>query len=429
MIGVINVGAEKKKFYGWKLICALWFIYFINMGFALYGGSVISSNMLNEIKMDRSLYGLGFSLQNLFVAIPSMVIAASIMRFGIVKTYVVGSALIISASLWMAFVASKPWHFLIGVGVILGCGIGFGTVIPTTTAVSRWFNRYRGRAMAITVTAPGVAGLIVAPWMQSIILKNGGNWRIGWMICAGAMLVSVIVAIMFIKDSPEVLGQEPDGGAPANVSACGNNTKKVVATTYDWTPNQAYKTVSYWSISIGACATQFPFFFFVAHWILFMMGLKFDATICAFSMGIFTITGLAGRLFWGWLMDTIEARVAFISALVLYVIACLLAISIVPGNLIMAYAAAALFGIAFGGAFVCMQTITASFYGRKAYPKLNGMIMLISGVICAPAALIGGKLFEINKNYTASFQLIITIVVMGIIALLFAKMPKHENEK
>ena len=261
--------------------------------------------------------------------------------------------------------------------------------------------------------------------MQSIILKNGGNWRIGWMICAGAMLVSVIIAIMFVKDSPEVLGQEPDGGLPVNVSAAGNNTKKVVATTYDWTPNQAYRTASYWSISIGACATKFPFFFFVAHWILFMMGLKFDATICAFSMGIFTITGLVGRLVWGLLMDTIEARIAFISGLVLYLIACVLAISMVPGNLIMAYAAAALFGIA----FVCMQTITANFYGRKAYPKLNGMIMLISGILCAPAALIGGKLFEINKNYTASFQLIIAIVVIGIIALFFAKMPKPENEK
>jgi len=65
------------------------------------------------------------------------------------------------------------------------------------------------------------------------------------MIYAGAMLVSVIIAIMlFIKDSPEVLGLEPDVGAPVDASAAGNNTKKVVATTYDWTPNQAYKIFS-----------------------------------------------------------------------------------------------------------------------------------------------------------------------------------------
>ena len=101
----------------------------------------------------------------------------------------------------------------------------------------------------------------------------------------------------------------------------------------------------------------------------------------------------------------------------------------VPGNLMMTYAAASFFGIAFGWAFVCMQTITANYFGRKAYPKLSGMIMLIAGVLCAPAALVAGKLFEINKNYTLTFQLMIVIVVIGIGALFFAKMPKPESEK
>jgi len=418
---------QKKKFYGWNMVGALWIIYFINMGFALYGGTIISSNMLNEIKMDRSMYGMGFSLQNLFVAIPSMLIAASIMKFGIKKTYVIGSGLIIIGSLWMA-AASKPWQFLVGVGVIIGCGIGFGTVIPTTTAVARWFNRYRGRVMAFTIAAPAVAGLIISPWIQSIITQNGGNWRLGWVICAGAVFVSAIIAILFIKDSPESIGQEPDGDVTMNLSADANSIKKET-TTYDWTPRQAYKTVSYWSIIIGACATQYPFFFFVAHWVLYMEGLKFSIAISAFTMGIYTISSLFGRLIGGWLMDTVEARIAFISGLVFYVIGSIISINMVQGNLAMAYAASAFYGLAFGWAFVCMQTITANFYGRKPYPKLNGMVMLISGTLCAPAALIAGKLFDIYKNYTVSFMVNIVIVIIGIIALFFAKMPKVEKQK
>ena len=29
-----------QKFYGWKLVGALWFLYLLNMGFPLYGGGV-----------------------------------------------------------------------------------------------------------------------------------------------------------------------------------------------------------------------------------------------------------------------------------------------------------------------------------------------------------------------------------------------------
>jgi hypothetical protein len=30
--------AKDRKFYGWKLVAALWFLYLLNLGFPLYGG-------------------------------------------------------------------------------------------------------------------------------------------------------------------------------------------------------------------------------------------------------------------------------------------------------------------------------------------------------------------------------------------------------
>ena len=76
----LNMTSE-RSFYGWKLVFILWLLDFLNMGFPLYGGAVINTYMLKEIPMSRTAYGLGFTLLNLFVGLPSILVAASIVRW------------------------------------------------------------------------------------------------------------------------------------------------------------------------------------------------------------------------------------------------------------------------------------------------------------------------------------------------------------
>src|SRR5512137_2812898 len=96
---------NKQAFYGWKLVAALWFLDFLNMGFPLYGGAVINTYMLKEIPMSRSTFGLGFTLLNLFVGLPSLLVAAAIHRWTIRRTFAIGSALILLGAAWLSFFA------------------------------------------------------------------------------------------------------------------------------------------------------------------------------------------------------------------------------------------------------------------------------------------------------------------------------------
>ncbi len=157
--------ADEQPFYGWKLVTVLFALVFFNMGFPYYGGSVISGYMIHEIPMSRSTLGLGFTLINLFVGLASVFVAMSILKYGVRATFIVGSALICVGSLFMCLsVASKPWHYLIAFGVINGIGISFSTLFTAATAVTRWFRRYRGRAMGIALSSPGFAGFAVSPF-------------------------------------------------------------------------------------------------------------------------------------------------------------------------------------------------------------------------------------------------------------------------
>ena len=413
---------NRRSFYGWKLVAALWFLDFLNMGFPLYGGAVINTYMLKDIAMSRSTFGLGFTLLNLFVGLPSILVAASILKWGIRKTFGIGSAVILCGALWLALVAARPWQYVAGFGVLIGTGISFGTIVPVSTAVTRWFRKYRGRAMAIALSASGFAGFVGAPLANKGLTANGGNWRQAWEVVAGIAIFSGVFALLFVKESPEAIGQLADGKDEHGESVHTAITHALV-TNFSWTPQQAYATRSYWMIVIGGIACQFPFFFFVAHWLLHLKGAGIAPADAAWAMGLFSVGAVAGRLIGGWLMDRLPARFAFMLGLCCYFVGSVLAISANSHALWMVYFAAILYGTGFGWTFICMTTITAHYYGPAAYPRLSGLVMLVTAIFCSPAGFIGGKLFDVYGSYTLAFELNMVLAALGMIALFFATMP------
>src|ERR1700690_2381750 len=96
---------SERGFYGWKLVFFLWLLDFLNMGFPLYGGAVINTYMLKQIAMERSTYGLGFTLLNLFVGLPSTLVAAAILKWSIRASFAIGSSLIFLGAVWMSYFA------------------------------------------------------------------------------------------------------------------------------------------------------------------------------------------------------------------------------------------------------------------------------------------------------------------------------------
>jgi MFS family permease len=414
---------SSKKFYGWKLVAALWVIYLLNMGFPLYCAAVINSYMLPQIPMERSTFGLGYTLVNFFIGVPSLLIAAAVLRWGIRVTFLIGSGLILLGALWMAGVASVPWHYLLGFGVMIGSGIGFGSVVPLSTAITRWFRRYRGRAMAISFTAWGMAGFIGSPLINRLLEANGGNFRAGWHLIAGLAVVSAVVTYLFVKERPEDLGQTPDGlqeGATVSPDRQGPS----LITSHVWIPREAYRTNVYWMIYIGAIACQFPSFFFTAHGILHLRGAGISAADAAWAMGLYTMGGIAGRLTGGVLIDKIAARYAFMMGISFYIVGTFLALRIGPDGLWIAQGAAFLYGAGMGAAFICLSTMIGNFYGPAAFPKLYGTMIMLSAIVCSGAGVIGGKLFDLSQSYEPAFLLNLLICAAGLIALSFARMPR-----
>jgi len=412
---------EKAKFYGWKLVVVLFFLDFINMGFPYYGGTIINSYMIHAITMKRSTLGLGFTILNLFVGLAAIVVAMSIVKYGIRKTFMIGSLIIGLNGLFLGFFASQPWHYLVGFGVVNGTGMSFGTLVPAATGVTRWFRRYRGAMMGLTLSASGISGFFLPPLLDKMLREGGGNWHVGWRIVACAMVVSGLLAFFFVRESPESMGQTVDG-LPESEQAQPSRTD-ALATKHEWTAGEAYGTSAYWLIAIAGIAATFPYFLFIAHWVEHLTGVGVTPAKASFGISLLTFGTLGGRWLGGLLMDYLNARLVFILGASLYFISSYLAFTSNVEALSLAYVASALQGIAYGWTYSCTNTMVGHYYGRKAYPKLSGMFIFLTSAIASPAGLVGGMIFDRYGSYVKSFELDAVLALVGIVAIFFATMP------
>lgn len=412
---------EKKRFYGWKLVAVLFILDFINMGFPYYGGSIINGYMIHDIVMSRATLGWGFTILNLCVGIAAIFVAMSIVKYGIRATFVMGSVLIGLNALFLGFFATKPWHYLVGFGVANGIGMSFATLVPCATGVTRWFRRYRGAMMGLALSASGISGLVLSPLLDKLLREGGGNWHIGWRIVACAMVISGLMAFLFVRESPESMGQTVDG-LPEEQQAQPSRTDKL-ATKHPWTAGEAYGTATYWLIAIaGVCAT-FPYFLFIAHWVEHLRDVGITPGKAAWGMSLLTFGTLGGRWLGGILMDYLNARVVFVLGVSLYFVSSYFAVVSHADTLNLAYVASALQGIAYGWTYSCTNTMIGHYYGPKAYPKLSGMYILLTSGFASPAGAIGGKIFDVTGSYVKSFELNAALAIVAILAILFAAMP------
>jgi MFS family permease len=145
-------------------------------------------------------------------------------------------------------------------------------------------------------------------------------------------------------------------------------------------------------------------------------------------MSLFTIGTIGGHWVGGLLMDILDSRLVFAIGLSIYFVGSYLAIILRPDTLTIAYAAAGLYGIASGWCLTCLSTVVAHYYGPAAFPKVNGMMTLLTSVAASPAGFIGGRIFDLYGSYTRAFELNCVIAAVGIVAVAFAAMPRPRNE-
>jgi MFS family permease len=413
--------ARKPVFYGW------WIAVAAAVGFGLGSPAILVfcfpiflKALTKEFHASRATISLAFSLHNLVSASAAPIAGRLIDRVGIRRVVLPGTLLFAAWLLANRFITVSVFGIYLFnmVGALIGMGCG---PLPFATAISNWFDRRRGAALAVMMIGVGVSNIIMPPLVQRVISAYG--WRTAYAFYGFAILfISLPLVAILMKDKPQSMGLFPDGVSSSSHAAVGGLS--------GITSREALRTSTFWVLIAAVVLLGGSVHACVIHLtpLLTDRGMSFQTAALASSIAGFGL--LIGRVGTGLLLDKFFApRVAMcISGGAALAIVLLLtnAAGATP------FVAAFLAGTGMGAETDVIAFLTSRYFGLKSFGEMFGFCFGAYVVSGAGAVLLMGIGFDRTGSYTA--PLIGFLVAVLIAILLFSRLgpyrympPRHET--
>jgi cyanate permease len=408
-------------FYGWFLLAVLWLVFAFNLGFPAYGGPVINTAMADAINMSRSELGLITSLYIIMSGLPGPVVAMAVNRFGVRTTLFIGSLLNVAGALFMATVAESAAHAFVGFGLIIGGGVCSGAAIASQTAVARWFVRRRAMAMSILYSAGAIGGYVATKLVLLPVIASQG-WRGAWWVIATLAGIAGVLALVFVKEKPEDMGQVPDGGAAVVDASKPAKARPDFITETPWEFRDAVRSPLYWVVLATLVGGSGGFTFFLAHGIKMLQDMGHGFAVGAGAISTMTITGLLAKAVIIAFGDRLDPRWLWVVFMMFFGAGLAIMVDARTESLVNVFAGC--LGIGFGGGIVCLMTVLGNYYGLKAFALLSGIAIALNTTLSAIAPWVAGKLFDQGIAYASTCYFLAGWCFLGALALALVRRPK-----
>ena len=286
--------------------------------------------------------------------------------------------------------------------------------VPTMLVVTRWFRRYRGIAVGITLMGPDVGGAVF-PLVVKYALQNGG-WRDALqvlMVIAGIMML--IPLIFLIRSRPEDKGQLPDGGLPEQFSL-----PDQPAANTGMTLQEALRMPAFYILAFATGSLWFCMNGVVQHQTIFMsseLGITMD-TLPVIVSTIFWFA-IIGKLLIGYLSDHLD-KVLIMFVVVIALIAGLTILRFSSADHpLRLYCYAAVFGIGYSGTFTMIQLVIAEFYSGRSYGKILGILTMVDVASGGIAITVIARMQEALNSYRPVIEMLIGLSCVVAVLVLF----------
>jgi MFS family permease len=412
-----------KTFFGWWIALALFWILVHVTGMGFYVFPVFIGSLQAEFGWSMTQISTGVAIFTIAFGVSGPVVGVLIGRFGIRATALVAALL---ASLCnLGYAAMQDLWMLYAIMAVSGFAIAGSTILPAQTTITNWFDRYRGRAMALAFLGPGVGGFLLPPLNEFLIRLWG--WRFTWVFASLVLWLLVVPVIaLFVRTRPSDMALERDGAAAADTAAGAAAARPSGLAVGRAVVSQTF------GLLVVVLLLQFTVLVVLNfHFVPFAeQEAGFSSQQAAFYYGLTVGFSLCGRLLAGWLSDRIEPqRLMALSGLLMAcgpaaLELCIVHLGLRDPDLLWLYAV--LYGIGFGALTIIFPILVGRCFGELHFARINGilgMAFAIGPVVGVPLA---GNVFDRTGSYES---VLLTCVVGCLVASALALLVRPERHR
>lgn len=382
--------APKQLFYGWWVVLVAAVSLLLGpIPISVFSFAVFLKPLSLEFHSSRGAVSLAFTLHATTTALTLPFAGRLIDRFGPRRMILVSSLLAGLVFLSANLCSGKIWQLYL---FYAACGVASCGVAPVSycDVISHWFDRRRGIALGFIMAGMGAGAVVMPSAVHSVITKFG--WRAAFG-CSGAviLLISLPLLWLFLKEKPEQMGLEPDGGGDGFArssppdSDSGMSFGEAARTPTLWLLLCAFILVS---SSVSGCT---------AHIVAILADYGVSARTAAFATSIFGCGLLVGRAGSGYLMDRFFAP--HFAAVIFGCAAAGMGLLRIADAQSVAFAAAFAVGLGLGAEIDIMAFLTSRYFGLRSFGAITGFLFAAFGLASGSGAYLMGAGFDRTGSY------------------------------
>ena len=207
---------SKRIYYGWIIVAVSGGMEFANAATAIGILTIFVNPFTEEFGWSRTEISAVTSVGAVLGASLAPFSGRLVDRIGSRWVLTLGGTLVVVACVYLASVQTLLGFY---VGYTIARTADQGLIkIGAAPSVGKWFQRYRGRAIALVFFSGSAGIMVMAPLVQLAI--GAWGWRAAWLLLAAVMAVlGIVPSFALIRRQPEDYGLVVDGRAGPDADA------------------------------------------------------------------------------------------------------------------------------------------------------------------------------------------------------------------
>jgi MFS family permease len=384
------VGHSTTKFYGWRVVAAVFVLATLGWGLGFYGPPVYLHTVQVTRGWSLALISAAVTTHYLFGALLVANLPKLYKRFGVSAVTKAG-CIALAAGIFGWALAEQPWELFLAT---LFSGGGWVTMGPAAVnaIVSPWFVTSRAAALASAYNGASAGGVIFSPlWVAAIGLLGFP----GAALAIGLVMIAIIWALadLYYAKTPEQMGLLPDGDVFGSTAASMTSPRAVPLPG-----KRLWRDRRFLTLATGMTLGLFAQIGLLAH-LFSLLVPALGAQLAGVAAGAATASAIVGRTLFGWLMPIGTDRRLFACASYLVQIAGSLAFLLAAGNHVpMLLLGVVLFGFGIGNATSLPPLIAQIEFVKDDVTRVVPLIVAISQGSYAFAPAIFGIIREFTQQ-------------------------------
>jgi MFS family permease len=402
--GTPAIDEQSLAYEGWRVASAAALGMFVSFASVLvYTFGIFLKPIAETFTWSRESVSAAFGFAAMTAAVCAPLTGMLLDRFGPRRVIVPSLLIFGSAYASLAVLTPNLWH-LYALFVLLGT-IAMGTSqVAYSRAISTWFDRRLGAALAFGMCGSAVGAMVLPPIAQRLI--DGLGWR-----SAATVIGLGIVAIGL----PTVLGFVRERPGTRNAEGRGQLTGATVG--------EGLRSYPFWVIVVVLFAISIAQNGAITHLSALLTDRGLAPDRAAIAVSAIGGAALAGRLATGWLVDRFFAPLVSFVLLVMAAAGTFLlsSASSLPAGVL----AAVLIGFSMGGEADVIPYLVARYYGLRSFSVLYAFTWTAYAIAGAIGPVLMGKAFDASGSYGT-----LLVWLAGgtlVIAPLMLVLPRYER--